>query len=103
MIILNFSPAPPISATQCEQIRASILSRLDQRFVVKPLKVRVFWVPRHPTVEATLDACGLTSGEWRTQPIAPRITADHPFGGALLAACNARRGYDWPIIQEVGR
>lgn len=102
MIILNFSPAPPITTDQCEQIRASILGHLDERFLVTPLEVRVFWVPQRPTVEATLDACGLTPDEWKTQPIAPRITQDHPFGGALLAAVDERRGYKWPIIQEVG-
>lgn len=101
MIILNFSPAPPITDHQRGQIRASILDRLDQRFIIAPLEVRIFAVPQCPTVETTLDACGLTPGEWKTQPIAPRITQDHPFAGALLAACNERRGYDWPVIRAV--
>lgn len=49
MIVLNFSPAPPISATQRQQIHASVLRHLDQRFIVAPLKVRVFWVPQRST------------------------------------------------------
>ena len=98
MLILNFAPAPPITATQCEQIRASVERHLDTRFVIVPLKVRVVDVLQKRTVEASLDACELTSGEWRTLPIAPRITADHPFAGALLAGVNERRGYVWPVI-----
>ena len=100
MIVLNFSPAPPITDAQRGQIRASVIRRLDPRFV-HAVALRVVEVSQHRTAQEALDACGLTSGEWRTQPIAPRITQDHPFGGALLAACNERRGYCWPVIREV--
>ena len=36
MLILNFSPAPPLSAAQVEQIRASVVRHLDARFAVTP-------------------------------------------------------------------
>ena len=101
MLILNFHPAPSISPTQIEQIRASVERQLDTRFVAAPLEVRVVDVAQKSSVEATLDACGVTAAEWRTWAIAPRITWDHPFAGALLAGVNERRGYTQPVIQEI--
>ena len=92
MLILNFSPAPPLSPAQREQIRASVVRHLDARFAVAPLHVRVVDVPQRRSVEATLDACGLTAGEWKTLPIAPRITAEHPFAGALLGGGEREEG-----------
>ena len=77
------------------------MRHLDARFAVAPLHVRVVEVPQRRSVEATLDACGLTAAEWKAEAIAPRITAEHPFAGALLTGVNGRRGYAWPVIREV--
>ena len=97
MIILNFSE--PISQAQLSQIRASVLKHLDARYVTS-LPMRVINVPQCNTVAKTLNACGLTTGEWQTQFIVPRISPSHPFAGALLTACNVRRGSEWPIIRS---
>jgi len=103
MIVLNFAPAPPITDAQREKIGRGIEKRLELIFVKEgAVKVRVVDVPQKRSVEDTLDACGLTTEEWATLPVAPRITKAHPFAGALLAGVNRRRGYEWPVIRKLG-
>jgi hypothetical protein len=100
MVILNCAPAPPITDEQRKKIRLAIEACLDSTFVpAGAVIVRVVDVPQKRSVEATLKAVPLTDDEWRTLPVAPRITDAHPFAGALLAGVNRRRGYDWPTLQ----
>ena len=101
IIILNFAPAPPAGDELKEKVAQHVLEYLDPRFVIAPPQVRVIEVSQCRSTQKTLDACGLTTTEWRTQPIIPRISGDHPFAGALLAGVNERRGYEWPTIREV--
>lgn len=101
ILILNFTPHK-ITTRQRDQITATILDHADKRFVCRQPKVKVLDVRHMSTPELTVKEIRLDAAQWRTYAIAPYIPATFPTARALMDAVNAARGYDWPVVREVG-
>jgi hypothetical protein len=89
MIVINFSH--PLTAAQLDQI-AALAGQPVTRLIAAPAQFDNA-AAYGPQVAALADACGLTSEEWQTAPLAIVPPALNFITAALLAELHGRMGY----------